>query len=249
MYFYYNNHVNKVNLLFNISNNIIKNLKTDYLNSIIHLVILNDLKYERYKFHHEFYYMNDKQLIERILDGNLDCFKILIQKYEKKLIRFINQIIFNNTDLCDDILQDTLLKAYKYLKKYDSKYSFKTWLFSIAVNVSKNYLKKQKLEKQKKINLDNTILNNIKDQYHFEPHLFNKELLNKTYTAINSLHPKYQIVISMKYFQKLKIREIAQLLGQSDRNIKYKLNKALKIIKIKLVKSGYNKIDLYGEII
>ena len=76
--------------------------------------------------------MEDQKAIQNILSGDLDSFKILIKKYEKPLFHFVEKFVFFNNEICEDIIQETLINAYRYLNKYNPSFSFKTWLFQIA---------------------------------------------------------------------------------------------------------------------
>lgn len=191
--------------------------------------------------------MEDQKAIQNILSGDLDSFKILIKKYEKPLFHFVEKFVFFNKEICEDIIQETLINAYRYLNKYNPSFSFKTWLFQIAINEAKKKLKVQKNRINNEINIDTEILNNMKSKYKLEEEVMQKELFEELHRIINLLNPKYQIVIRSRFFQDLKINEIAELLDESERNIKYKLKKAMEIIKKEFEKRGYKNIEYNGE--
>ena len=88
--------------------------------------------------------MKDTKIIRQVLRGNIDSFRLLVDKYHIPVIRFINNMI-NDSHICEDIAQDVFLAAYKKLSSFDHHCSnFSTWLFVIARNKSINALKKKK---------------------------------------------------------------------------------------------------------
>jgi RNA polymerase sigma-70 factor (ECF subfamily) len=88
--------------------------------------------------------MNDEEIIERVLAGDVDCFGQLVDKYHKKVLG----LIFNMTrdhHLSEDLGQDVFMDVYKSLKNFDSARSrFSTWLYRIAQNKTLNAIKKHK---------------------------------------------------------------------------------------------------------
>lgn len=88
--------------------------------------------------------MNDEEIIQRVLEGEGDCFGLLIEKYQKK----VAGMIFNMTrdhHLSEDLGQDAFMEVYRNLGSFDSARSrFSTWLYRIAQNKTLNAIKKKK---------------------------------------------------------------------------------------------------------
>lgn len=78
---------------------------------------------------------SDKALVRLALKGNKNAFSILVARYQKSLKIFLANYCPVPEDI-DDICQESLRKAYQSLPSYDPKYSFNTWLFSIARNTA-----------------------------------------------------------------------------------------------------------------
>ena len=85
----------------------------------------------------------DEALYKDFLLGNKEAFNELIIRYRKLLTDFIMYYIKNN-DIAEDIAQDSFLYMIINKKEYDFKYSFKTYLYTIAKSRTLNYLKKRK---------------------------------------------------------------------------------------------------------
>ena len=87
---------------------------------------------------------NETELIQRILDGQIDCFRDLVERYERPLFCMIQNLVVDSHE-CEDLAQDTFLAAFNHLGSYDSRRSsFSTWLLTIARNKCLNLLKKRK---------------------------------------------------------------------------------------------------------
>lgn len=85
----------------------------------------------------------DEQLLEQARQGESDCFELLVKRYRNNLLRFIAARVPTVQD-AEDIVQETFLKAYNNMHRFDSRYAFKTWLFTIACNCSSSYMRKKK---------------------------------------------------------------------------------------------------------
>jgi RNA polymerase sigma-70 factor (ECF subfamily) len=88
--------------------------------------------------------MNDEDVIERVLAGDIDCFGWLVEKYQSK----VAGLIFNMTrdfHLTEDLCQEVFMNAYKGLPGFDSARSrFSTWLYRITQNKAINAMKKRR---------------------------------------------------------------------------------------------------------
>jgi RNA polymerase sigma-70 factor (ECF subfamily) len=88
---------------------------------------------------------DDLRIIQQVLDGNVDAFRLLVERYEGPLFSFVGNLAPDRNDR-DDIAQETFLAAYLHLGSYDpGKGQFSTWLLTIARNKCFNGLKKHKL--------------------------------------------------------------------------------------------------------
>jgi len=75
--------------------------------------------------------MNEQQLISQAQQGATHCFSQLVAAYQTRLYSYLLARCHNSHD-ADDVLQETFISAFKYLKTYDAQWQFSTWLFTIA---------------------------------------------------------------------------------------------------------------------
>ena len=166
---------------------------------------------------------SDIELYKLFLEGDNEVFNTLIIRHRKKLTNFIIAYV-KNIEIAEDIAQDSFLYMIINKVEYDFKYSFKTYLYTIAKSRALNYLKMNKqtiyIDEIFNNNLDENIENNfiIKENY---------KVLIKT---IKKLKKDYQMVIYLYFFQGFKYKEISKILNQSISKTKMAIHRAKKLL-------------------
>lgn len=82
---------------------------------------------------------SDAQLVTRTLAGDAKAFELLVLKYQRRIQRLIARMV-RDTDLVEDIAQETFIRAYRALHQFRGEAQFYTWLYRIAVNTAKKAL-------------------------------------------------------------------------------------------------------------
>lgn len=82
---------------------------------------------------------SDAQLVERTVAGDARAFELLVIKYQRRIQRLIARMV-RDTDLVEDIAQETFIRAYRALHQFRGDAQFYTWLYRIAVNTAKKAL-------------------------------------------------------------------------------------------------------------
>lgn len=81
----------------------------------------------------------DKQLVERVQQGDKKSFDLLVLKYQNRIIKLVSRYVRDQSD-AQDIAQDAFVKAYRALPNFRGDSAFYTWLYRIAINTAKNYV-------------------------------------------------------------------------------------------------------------
>lgn len=163
--------------------------------------------------------MIDEQLIIRnIVNGDREVFRLLVERYQKPVIRMISNIV-NDKHTCEDIAQEVFFSAYKELAHFDDmKSKFSTWLFTIARNKSLNAIKKKKTQTVDE--LPDVAETKKGDE------LEKQEFLNELDKQLHSLPKDQMTVFVLAEFEKLPYEEIAQIEGVREGTIRTRLHRA-----------------------
>lgn len=171
----------------------------------------------------------DEDLYKSFLNGNNESFNELVMRYKTQLERFINRYI-KDKETIQDISQDVFLYLIVKKKDYDFKYSFKTYLYTIARCRSINYLNRNRIM----LDLDdyNSILE-LDEKIEYKIEL--KELYKKSIDEINKLtnNQKMSMLLLKDGFTN---REIAKIIGKNELETKMIIYRARKKLKNKLEK-------------
>ena len=163
-----------------------------------------------------------KELVELAKMGNKPAFDEIIRLCVPDLFRIAMSILKNKDD-ADDAVGDTVVKAYENLYKLNNCEFFKTWVIRILVNQANTAYKKRK----KVVYLsDMPYEPQYEDAYKFE--------YDDLRQAVASLNLEYRTVITLHYFQDMRIKEIASVLQIPQGTVKWRLSKAKSILKAKL---------------
>ncbi|MDA8447085.1 RNA polymerase sigma factor RpoE [Paracidovorax valerianellae] len=82
---------------------------------------------------------SDLQLVERTVAGDQKAYELLVIKYQRRIERLIGRMV-RDSDLVQDIAQETFIRAYRALHQFRGEAQFYTWLYRIAVNTAKKAL-------------------------------------------------------------------------------------------------------------
>jgi len=163
--------------------------------------------------------IDEISIIRLVLEGDIDSFRSLVQRYEKPVIRMIRNII-NDHHVCEDIAQDVFFTAYRKLESYDpARSSFSTWLFTIARSKSINAAKKKRTPSITNLP-ENPDLSTPGDT------LAQKEFFDRLDKVLATLPTKLKTAFILAEFEKLPYEQIAQIEGARTGTIKSRINRA-----------------------
>ncbi len=170
----------------------------------------------------------DKPLVERAQNGDTKAFDDLIRKHSSKLYGLVYNMTSNHEDT-NDLLQDIFAKAYRSLKRFQGKSTFYTWIYSISVNMTLNFLKKR--NRQRKVSLDDTDLNIQNDSDFIESTSKSDpvkevnilELQQRLNGAMRELSDDHRAVVTMFDIMGMPHNEIAKILSVSPGTVRSRL--------------------------
>ena len=170
----------------------------------------------------------DEDIIEKIKDKKtVDYgFNLLMEKYQEKVYWVIRRMVIDH-ESSDDIAQETFVKVWKNLDKFKGESKLYTWIYRIATNEALTHLRKKKRRFFLPIgDLENELISTLEADTFYS----GDEIQLKLQKAILTLPEKQRLVFSMKYFEELKFREIAEVLEVTIGNLKAQYHHAVKKI-------------------
>lgn len=152
-------------------------------------------------------------LIEQLINVQTreKAFRELISLYKERLYWHVRKIVTSHDDT-DDVLQNTFIKIYKNIGKFNQESKLFSWMYRIATNEAITFINKR--AKEKKVNIAEVqeyLVNTLENDVYFTGEEI-QEILQK---AIATLPQKQQLVFNMKYFDNIKYTEISEILGTS----------------------------------
>lgn len=172
----------------------------------------------------------EKLLIKNLKKGREDAYRQIVEEYGNRLLRTC-YLILKDREEAEDVVQETFIKVFQKIDSFMEDSRLYTWIYTIALNLSRDRLRKKK----DILTLEDEWIGNIDVEYEVEKGI-DRDLLRKELFEINSL---YREVLVLFYFEELSIKEISNLLNEKEGTIKSKLSRGRYILKESLLKGGH----------
>src|SRR6266487_4226609 len=175
---------------------------------------------------------SEAELIARVKGGDVEAFYEMVRPYERAVFLAALSLVKNDAD-AEEVAQEAILKAFKYLSRFRQEAKFSTWLIQISINEAK-----MKLRKDRRHLYESMEAGQQTDEGDYMPKDFadwreipsealeQKELRQALTRALDSLPEKYRTILILRDIQHLSITETAQVLGLSEANVKTRLCRA-----------------------
>lgn len=174
--------------------------------------------------------LDDLELVKKSISGDNDSFEDIVRKYSSKLFYFAKTFGLND-DESKDLVQDSLFKAWKNLKKYNNKYPFKTWIYSITKNTIIDYIRKKKTETFSDLFSDDEEIDFVDDSPSLVDLINKNEASLRVSKAVEKLNDNYRKIILLHYEEEMTFDEIGQLLEKPINTVKSWHFRAIKELK------------------
>lgn len=168
----------------------------------------------------------DEFYIEQTLEGNVNAFGILVERY-KHMVYTLALRIVKSKEEAEEVSQDAFVKAFKNLDKFKGDSKFSTWIYKIAYYGSLDIVKKN----SRMVNSDHIDeinegdLGGVQDALEYLHAKERKEVINK---ALLKLNEEERTILTLYYFEELSVKEIMKVVNLSADNIKIKLFRSRK---------------------
>ncbi len=180
---------------------------------------------------------DDRATVERIINGNIDDFALLVGKYQLRIINLCLRYTKNYHD-AEEVAQESFIRAYKSLPNFRFDSKFYSWLHRIAVNCSLNYINSKEKTKEKETITENTGLSDTRvsdecpdDHYNLE------ELSNRMSKIFESLPSDLRGIVTMSDIEGLSYEEISHKINIPIGTVRSRLHRARDLM-IKVIKEN-----------
>ncbi|MDI6845287.1 MAG: sigma-70 family RNA polymerase sigma factor [Candidatus Saccharicenans sp.] len=179
--------------------------------------------------------MDERQLVSLARKGDREAFSRLVQSYQNKVFSLAVNIV-RNRETADDLAQEIFLKAYLSLPRFRFESEFGTWLYQIAINHIRDYLRKRKKEKND-LRLEDIPEPSLPEKEPGErlAELQEEERRKKLlWQKLEEMPEKYRLIISLRDIQGFSYEEIGKILKLSPGTVDSRLHRARRLLRKKL---------------
>lgn len=172
--------------------------------------------------------LTDEQLVELLRNEKTrqKAFSQVVIKYQKQIYWQIRKMLISHEDT-DDVLQNTLMKAWVGIENFRGDSKLSTWLYRIAINETLTFLNNQRMKNlSSMLDMEDILLSKLEADNYFD----GNEAEEKLQKAILTLPDKQRLVFNMKYFEEKTYEEMEEILGTSVGALKASYHHAVKKI-------------------
>lgn len=166
--------------------------------------------------------MEESTLVRHASSGDAAAWESLMLAHQEAVFRFA-YLLLGDADDAEDIAQESFLRAWKYLKRFDAARPLKPWLLSITANLASN-------RRRSAGRYFAAVMRAFRDEptsTRIEDRSAQNLEANELWNAVQKLNPADQQIIYLRYFLDLSVSEAAQALQVAEGTVKSKLSRAL----------------------
>ncbi|WP_260410773.1 RNA polymerase sigma factor [Paenibacillus sp. JGP012] len=173
----------------------------------------------------------EEELIQRIIDGDKQLFSVLVDRYKNKVYGIMRGMGASHPD-AQDLAQDTFIRIYRYLPTRREGSSFAAWVYTIAVNIMRDHMRKKKPV----MSADHEI-EPVSEETP-EKRLLHKEMQREIHRQLAQLPQTYRLVLLLKYTNELTYEEMAAITDMSEAQVRNALYRGKKTLRKQMERKG-----------
>jgi RNA polymerase sigma-70 factor (ECF subfamily) len=169
--------------------------------------------------------------VERARSGDSDAFRLLVEQHSRAIFRLAYRMTGNEED-AEDVVQETFLRAYRQLDKYEARSSFSTWLYRIASNYSLDLIRMRKRHEDKRERGSDQDQRDILQSIPMDTPgpdriVYSAQIKDRVNAALNELSTQERTAFVLRHFEGLSIEEIGESLGTGANATKHSIFRAV----------------------
>lgn len=180
----------------------------------------------------------DQVLVERVQHGDRRAFDLLVRKYQHKVIGLVSRYVRNRAE-CEDIAQESFMRAWRAIATFRGDSAFYTWLYKIAVNTAKNHLVAMKRRPPADdVDVDDASFmlgsERMQDNATPEHEMMRQEIEQSVFSTVQELPDELRTAITLREVDGLSYEEIAQAMDCPIGTVRSRIFRAREAIDQKL---------------
>jgi RNA polymerase sigma-70 factor (ECF subfamily) len=180
--------------------------------------------------------LTDEELIERSISGNSAAFEQLIFRYDQTVLNIAARYTHSSDD-AKDIYQETFIRVFRSLSKFQRKSEFSTWIYRIATNVCLTH--KEKKMRNAAVPIDGDDEEGLKKEHavseqRTDDRLHGNEITRRIDAALKDLSPQQRLVFTLRHYQDYKLKDIAVMMNCAEGTVKKYLFDATQKMRMRL---------------
>ncbi len=177
----------------------------------------------------------DEQLLQQFIAGDSSAFELIVRRHMRELYQFVVRFTSDSV-AAEDVVQDTLIQVHRSAESFDPEKRFKPWLFTIAANKARDFIRRRTRRRELPINAKMT--EEDQSSQHFVD-LFSAELPEPdsemmteegrkfVRQVVEAMPEKLREILILAYFHRLPYRDIADVVGIPVGTVKSRLHAAV----------------------
>ncbi len=185
---------------------------------------------------------SDRELVDAAREGDAEAFSALVRRHQKRIYRLAVHLLRNAAE-ADDVTQDTFVRAYGALDRFDGRSEPFTWMYRIAVNLSLNSIRARKARRLATTTDDPKVAGDLVERRptHADPaaRSADRELAAALEQALDELSETLRTTLVLVCVDGLSHAEAAAVLGAPEGTIAWRVHEARKKLRASLERRGY----------
>lgn len=182
---------------------------------------------------------NDEATVARARAGDGEAFRALVERNSRSIFRLAYRMTGNEHD-AEDVVQETFLRAYRRLNRFESRANFGTWLYRIAINCALDFMRQRGKHEERRV--VGASSGDVPDEFHALPAkapgqdhlLLAVELHRQVEMALAALSPNERAAFVLRHFEDMSIEEVGRALGLRASATKHSIFRAVRKLRREL---------------
>ncbi len=172
---------------------------------------------------------SDEELVHQVVRGSVQTYSLLVARYERPIFNLMYRFSRSESEAAD-LCQDVFLRAYERLERFDRTRRFFPWLYTLAMNLAKDWQRShvRKAQTLAQLRWETPAAGTCSQQ---EEQLLSNEEVTRLYGALDVLPDTTRELILLRYRRELSIKDLAEIFQLSESAVKMRIARALEQMK------------------